>query len=280
MIEYFILTLNEESNILGCIESIKSVGGKKITVLDGGSIDSTRDMVVKNGTKVIFLPETSISFRRGFAINNSDSEYICFVDADQRINKLEGGGLDKIIRYFEKENKLAGIQFSLKADVSCSGYWAKGFAKRLQMITGQQGFRRVIGTPCVFRLNFAKKVGYEKSLTGPSDDTLFCSKLIDCGFTLRAIKENASELVRANFKGTIKKAFWYGLGDAEFIRFNKKRRRNHLFHVLIRGPVIYPVIVGIQNPLLLPFFLIFGFARVFGLIYGSAKRLDLTKTFS
>lgn len=280
MIEYFILTLNEESNILGCIDSIKSVGGKKITILDGGSIDSTRDVAVKNGTKFTSLPETSISFRRGFAINNADSKYICFVDADQRLNKLEDGGIERIIRYFEKENNLAGIQFSLSADVSCSGYWANGFAKRLHMITGQQGLRKVIGTPCVFRLDFARKVGYEKNLTGPSDDTLFCSKLIDNGFTLRAIAENASELVRANFRGTIKKAFWYGLGDAEFIRFNENKRRNHLFHVLIRGPIIYPVIVSTQNPLLIPFFLIFGFVRAIGLIYGSTKKLDLTKTSS
>lgn len=280
MIEYFIIALNEESNILGCIDSIKSVGGEKITILDGGSFDLTRDIALRNGCKVVALPETSISCRRGRAINMAQSEYICFVDADQRLIGPSEGFSERLIKHFENEDELAGVQFSLSADESCVGYWAKGFAKRLEMITGQHGLRRVIGTPCVFRLSFAKKVGYDENLTGPSDDTLFCSKLIESGFTLRAITEKARERVRANFRGTIRKAFWYGRGDAEYIRFNSKSRRSHLYHVLIRGPIIFPIVVAIEKSSMLPFFLIFGFVRAAGLLYGYLTKRDLTKTSS
>lgn len=280
MIEYFIIALNEEFNISGCIDSIKSVGGEKITILDGGSVDLTRDIAVRNGCKVVALPESSISFRRARAINMAQSEYVCFVDADQRLTWTGEGFAETIIKYFENESYLAGVQFSLSANESCVGYWARGFAKRLEMITGQQGLRKVIGTPCVFRLSFAKKVGYDESLTGPSDDTLFCSKLVESGFTLRAITEKASELVRASFRGTIRKAFWYGCGDAEYIRFNSKNRRNHLFHVLIRGPIIFPIRVAVEKATMVPFFLIFGFVRAAGLLYGYLTIRDLTKTSS
>lgn len=208
------------------------------------------------------------------------SEYICFIDADQRLVGPREGFVERLIKYFENENELAGVQFSLSADESCVGYWAKGFAKRLEMITGQNGPRKVIGTPCVFRLSFAKKVGYDESLTGPSDDTLFCSKLIDSGFTLRAITEKASERVRANLRGTIRKAFWYGRGDAEYIRFNVNSRGNHLYHVLIRGPIIIPIVVAVEKFSMLPFFLILGFVRAAGLLYGYLTKRDLTKTSS
>lgn len=280
MIEYFILTLNEESNIAGCIDSIKSVGGEKITVLDGGSVDLTRDIVLQSGCKVVALPETSISCRRGRAINMAESEYICFVDADQRLIEPKEMFAERLIKYFENESELAGVQFTLSADESCVGYWARGFAKRLEMITGQNGPRKVIGTPCVFRLSYAQKVGYDESLTGPSDDTLFCSKLIDSGFTLRAITEKARERVRANLRGTIRKAFWYGRGDAEYIRFNANGRGNHLYHVLIRGPIIFPIVVAVEKFSMLPFFLTFGFVRAAGLLYGCLTKRDLTKTSS
>ena len=280
MIEFFIVTLNEEVNIAGCIDSIKSVGGEKITILDGGSVDLTRDIAMQKGCKVVTLPESSISFRRGRAINIAQSEYICFVDADQRLIPTGEGLTKTIIKYFENESCLAGVQFSLSANEGCIGYWAKGFAKRHEMITGQPGLRKVVGTPCVFRQSLVKQIGYDESLTGPSDDTLFCSKLIEGGFILRAITEKASELVRASFSGTLRKAFWYGCGDAEYIRFNKKTRSSHLFHVLIRGPIIFPIRVALEKATMVPFFLIFGFARVAGFFYGYITVNDLTKTSS
>ncbi len=280
MIEYFILTLNEEENISDCISSLKKIGASKVTLLDGGSQDSTVSIAKMIGCNVLSMPGTSISYRRNKAFEIANSEYICFVDADQRLNSIDVDFEAKITEYFLKDSKLAGLQFTLKAIGKNCGYWAESFAERHNIITGKPGFRNVIGTPCVFRSILAKAANYEKNLTGPSDDTLFCSRLIDKGFRLISIAESAEENVRANFSAAMKKAFWYGLGDAEFIRFHKSTVMRHLFHVIIRGPVIYPSKMFFRKPYLVPFFVLFGLTRVAGLIFGFIARPDLTNMSS
>lgn len=280
MIEHVIVALNEESNIKQCIDSIKSFEGAKLTLLDGGSTDRTRDIARECGCHVVCLPDTSISYRRGYAIANATEQYVCFVDADQRLINSSADGVETIKQYFEENPLLAGVQYALLVDNPDKTYWVKGFAKRLELITGKAGARKVIGTPCIFRVSHARTVGYEENLTGPSDDTLFCSRLINNGFQLIAISQSAVEVVRSSLHKTIKKAYWYGRGDAEYIRYDTKNRTRHLYHVLVRGPVIYPLSLGFRNISLVPFFIIFGLSRVMGLISGIVTKEDLTKTSS
>jgi len=278
MFSYVVVALNEESNIFDCVSSIKSFGAKDIYVLDGGSTDGTISIAMDLGCKVIELPGSSISIRRGYALENIDCEFLFFVDADQRLAS-EYSERD-LFSYFNNDENLAGLQLRLEADTSTSGYWAKGFAERLKIITGTPGKRRVIGTPCVFKNEIAKNIGYDIHLTGPSDDTLFCSKIVAAGYNLMAVKEVAYEIVRGTFKGTVKKAFWYGMGDAEYIRSDRKNLLRHLYHVYIRGIGIYPLQAFFTTSYLAPFFLIFGLTRGFGLFYGSLTRGDLSKTRS
>ena len=46
-------TLNEEKNIIGCIQSIKKSGIKKIIVIDGGSTDKTIELIKSQKVKLI-----------------------------------------------------------------------------------------------------------------------------------------------------------------------------------------------------------------------------------
>lgn len=278
MFSYVIVALNEESNIFDCIQSIKAFGGADIYLLDGGSIDKTVSIAQDLGCKTIILPGSSISIRRGYALDNIDCKYLFFVDADHRLSSEYAE--NELLKYFDKNEKLAGIQLRLDAHKSTKGYWAKGFSERLRMITATPGGRVVIGTPCIFRKKITQQIGYDKNLTGPSDDTLFCSKLIAAGYSLLAVKECAYELVRGTFRGTLKKAFWYGMGDAEYIEHDKKNRSRHLYHVYIRGIVIYPFRVLCKAFHLTPFFLIFGVVRGLGLLWGTFNRGDLSKTRS
>jgi glycosyltransferase involved in cell wall biosynthesis len=278
-IEFFILTMNEEKNIKDCISSIKSCGDYPITVLDGGSIDKTTEIAYDGDVKVVILPNSSISSRRGHALEISKTSFICFLDADQRLS-VSLKPLENLFLHFASDSRLVGIQLRLSANPQSIGYWAKGFGARLKLITGTVGERKVIGTPCIFRTMPAKDVGYCSDVTGPSDDTFFCQRLIERGYTLRAVSEEASEVVRANLKGTVRKAFWYGCGDAEFISKARSGRLNHLFHIFIRGPIIYPLKIILVNPILIPFFLIFGLSRALGFVFGYIFRKDLTMTSS
>ena len=279
LIEFFIVALNEENNIKDCIASIKLHGGNIITLLDGGSEDETVFIAEKMGCKVVRFDGKSISYRRGYAVENASAEYICFVDGDQRLVK-ESNVVNVVHKYFYFSNELAGLQFSLTAEILGGSYWAEGFSRRLALITGTPGSRVVIGTPCIFRTSLAKKVGYDISLTGSSDDTVFCGRLIKSGYKLKAVEEKAIEKVRASLASTIRKAYWYGLGDSEYLRgvkeFNVKTR--HIHHVMIRGLLIYPIKIAKNHLKFVPFFIVFGVSRVLGMLYGIVFNNDLSKT--
>ena len=278
--EYFIMALNEEANIKACIESILLSGGTNISVLDGGSDDRTEEIAKSSGAKFISFPGTSLSYRRGYAIEESKEDFVFFVDADQRLINTPQPNEEILSNYFNSDPKLAGIVYTKIPAGLKQNYWERGFAKRHQIVSGGGENVQVIGTPCIFRTDYGKQVGFNRELAGSCDDTVFCDRLVDAGYTLRAIPENAIEIVRASFQDTIKKAFWYGKGDSEYIKLYKNNRFRHLYHVLVRGPILYPASVLFSTPLLIPFFVIFGLSRVAGLCYGLAIKQDLSKSSS
>tara|TARA_B100000959_G_scaffold97907_1_gene103626 strand:- start:196 stop:1020 length:825 start_codon:yes stop_codon:yes gene_type:complete len=274
------MALNEENNIQECIESIINSGGKDISVLDGGSNDRTEEIAKKNGAKFISFPDTSLSYRRGYAIEESKADFVFFVDADQRLINTKVPNEEIISEYFNKDNQLAGIVYTKIPGSSKQNYWEKGFAMRHIIVSGGGENVQVIGTPCIFRSDYGKQVGFNRELAGSCDDTVFCDRLVEAGFVLKAIPENAIEIVRASLRDTLKKAFWYGKGDSEYVKLYKNSRLRHLFHVLVRGPIIYPLLIIFKKPYLIPFFIIFGLARVFGLFYGLIVKQDLSRSSS
>ncbi len=278
--EYYIMALNEEKNIRACIKSIISSGGENITILDGGSNDETEKIAGKCGANFISFPGTSLSYRRGFAIEESKADFVFFVDADQRLINSKIPNEEIITNYFKENSQLAGVVYTKIPGTPKQNYWEKGFAMRHTIVAGGGKNVQVIGTPCIFRSDYGKQVGFNRELAGSCDDTVFCDRLIEAGFTLRAIPENAIEIVRASLSETVKKAFWYGKGDSEYIKLYSNNRYRHLFHVLIRGPLIYPASIFLNKPILIPFFIIFGLSRVLGLIYGLSVKQDLAKTSS
>ena len=278
--EYFIMALNEEVNIKECIESIILAGGTNISVLDGGSKDNTEEIAQSCGANFISFPGTSLSYRRGYAIEESNKDFVFFVDADQRLISTPRPNEEILSSYFDTDPQLAGIVYTKIPANSKQNYWEKGFAKRHQIVSGGGKNVQVIGTPCIFRTDYGKQVGFNRELAGSCDDTVFCDRLIEAGYTLKAIPENAIEIVRASFQDTIKKAFWYGKGDSEYIKLYRNNRFRHLYHVIVRGPILYPISVLIDKPSLAPFFLIFGLARIAGLIYGLIIKQDLSNSSS
>ena len=279
--EYFIVSLNEEKNIRDCIESVRNFSNcGEIYVLDGGSTDGTRKICLELKVKFLSFPNTSLSFRRGYAIQQSEAKYIIFVDADQRLVTNNDQNENKLLEYFQSESRLAGIVFTKIISSMDKNYWERGFEMRHSMVSGGGQHVKVIGTPCIFRGRYGKLVGFNQELTGSCDDTVFCDRLIEAGYYLKAVKEIAVEKVRSSFRDAAKKAFWYGMGDAEYIRLYGDNAKRHLYHVFIRGPVIYPVKVAFKSPSLIPFFIFFGIIRASGLVYGVFNPQDLSKTSS
>ena len=269
-----IVTLNEEKNILNCIASIRALGNFEIRVYDGGSADRTVALARGIGVSVIEAPGTSLSYRRQLAADESRTEFVFYVDADHRIDALIGQFDQVLERYFTAPS-IAGIMFRKKSDLT--DYWSRGFYHRGELFLNQAQHPKVIGMPCIFRTQLVKAVRFDEQATGSIDDTLLCTRLGEKGYTFRIADEYVIEKFRASFSLTTRKAYWYGLGDAEFVRMNKgKLRRRHFYHVLVRNLLLHPLISLVRRPPYVPFFLYFGVARALGLILGLAKKTDLS----
>ena len=277
--EYFVTTLDEEKNIKECIESIQAIGGQNITVLDGGSKDKTQEICRDLNINFISFPNSSLSFRKAYAMDKTASEYVVFVDADQRLIKYDYNLEDAIDNYFINDDKLSGLVFTKISPVN-SNYWERGFGLRHIICNPTGTSLTVIGTPTVLKSKYGKEVGFKTNLTGSCDDTVFCTRLVDAGYTLRSMPENATEMARSSFKDTLKKAFWYGNSDSEYIRLFKDKRLNHLFHVIVREPIIRSARVLLKEPPLVIFQIIFGMTRLYGMMYGLIAKRDLSSSKS
>lgn len=80
---------NEEKHIAGAIDSLKSqsFGDLEVIVVDNGSADNTLDFC-QNADKVMHFSEVNNpSAVRNYGANNSDSQYIAFLDADSSLSR-------------------------------------------------------------------------------------------------------------------------------------------------------------------------------------------------
>ena len=83
------VTLNSDQTIRDSLNSVFSQTYKNIEhiIVDGGSNDQTEKICNELGINFLSFPGSSLSFRRGYAIEESKNKYTVFVDADQRLLK-------------------------------------------------------------------------------------------------------------------------------------------------------------------------------------------------
>src|SRR3989304_7541716 len=79
-------TFNEEKNIVDCIESLKTFADE-IVVVDGTSSDRTAELAEKEGARVIVTTNKSMfHINKNMAFKNCRSEWIFYIDADERVS--------------------------------------------------------------------------------------------------------------------------------------------------------------------------------------------------
>ncbi len=84
MISAIILTLNEESRIKACLESIKWVD--EIIIVDSGSKDNTLEIAKKYTDKIIKSTENEdFAQRRNLGAKEAKGNWLLYLDADERI---------------------------------------------------------------------------------------------------------------------------------------------------------------------------------------------------
>ena len=81
-----ILTKNEEKNIIDVIANAKQVT-EKVLIVDSGSSDKTVEIAETNGAKVVYRAwDNDFSAQRNFALKHIDTDWVLYLDADERIN--------------------------------------------------------------------------------------------------------------------------------------------------------------------------------------------------
>jgi glycosyltransferase involved in cell wall biosynthesis len=85
MISILVLTLNEENNLPGCLETVK--WSDDIHVLDSNSSDRTVAIAKEHGAKVWFRKFDSFSQHQNWALENIPFRYpwVFYFDADERV---------------------------------------------------------------------------------------------------------------------------------------------------------------------------------------------------
>lgn len=111
-ISYVILTWNSEKYIENCINSILDIKeiDNDIIIVDNGSQDNTRNLLknYEKEIKTILLDKnygTTKSRNMGIKQIDDDSDYVCILDSDTKINK---NAIEKMIQVL-KENNQIGI---------------------------------------------------------------------------------------------------------------------------------------------------------------------------
>lgn len=96
-----ILAKNEEKMIGDCLESVKWTD--EIIVVDDGSTDKTLEIVKKFGVKEIVKAPVNSNFsdRRNLGAKRASSEWLLYVDADERITSELKEEIKQIISNFE-----------------------------------------------------------------------------------------------------------------------------------------------------------------------------------
>lgn len=97
-----ILARNEEQHIADCIKSIQCAD--EILVIDDGSTDKTVVLAEELGAKVISHPlNNDWSQQRRFGIRQATSEWILFIDSDERVSPALNEEIRKVVQGGEKK---------------------------------------------------------------------------------------------------------------------------------------------------------------------------------
>ena len=103
-----ILTKNEEKNIVDVIENAKAVTDK-VLIVDSNSTDRTIELAEANGAKVVFRAwDNDFAAQRNFALKHINTDWVLYIDADERMNEKLIQTINEIID--KKEDKQYSIQ--------------------------------------------------------------------------------------------------------------------------------------------------------------------------
>lgn len=97
----------------GIARAIRSLGAAdEIVVVDGGSIDETREIAAKMGARVILHPWEGFAAQKHFAVSQARHDWILSLDADE---EFDDDAQTALARWKISEPRAAGYRFARRA---------------------------------------------------------------------------------------------------------------------------------------------------------------------
>lgn len=115
-ISVVLITLNEEKNLRGCLDSVK--WADEIVVVDSGSKDETIAIAEKHGARVFERKFDDFSSQKNFALGKAKQDWILFLDADERVDEVLAEEIKDAVKsgdaegyYVPRKNIIFGKEF-------------------------------------------------------------------------------------------------------------------------------------------------------------------------
>lgn len=110
-----ILTKNEANNIVDVINNAGQIADQ-VLVVDSGSTDDTVLLAEKHGAKVVFRAwDNDFSAQRNFALKYVATEWVLYLDADERLN-------EQLIQSIRTALSETGKQYSILRKIHAFGF--------------------------------------------------------------------------------------------------------------------------------------------------------------
>lgn len=169
MLSIIILTHNEEKHIRACLDSARAFADE-LLVFDSGSTDHTVELARAAGARVEARAFDNYPNQRNAAIDAARGDWICFIDADERMTPALGNELrEKIARADERfaRGEPSPVGFWIPRKNIIFGKWIRhtGWSPDFQPRVLKKGLARFDLTRAVHELlQWDGEVGYLSEL--------------------------------------------------------------------------------------------------------------------
>ncbi len=117
-ISFTIITLNEEKNILRCLNSLKNLSDD-VVIADSFSTDKTCELATKWGAKVFQQKFLGYGGQKNFAAEQCQHDWIFSIDADEELSEE----LRQTLQHFIQEEQSATTVFQINRRTNFRQQW-------------------------------------------------------------------------------------------------------------------------------------------------------------
>jgi glycosyltransferase involved in cell wall biosynthesis len=262
---------NEERRLARALDGIRLNDPDEIIVVDDDSTDATVEIARRYTDNVIISKAESLTTNRQLGIDQARNELIAMIDAD---HILTAGDIDRLVNDLHAYN-FDMVQGQLMSYANMS-IWNSAEEASWDLTHNIAGPKTMIGSaPVIYRKSIFAKVRFDGNITKNNDDADFVYRLSQQKELRFGVgKTKIRHLHFPELKTYLKKFMWYGHMDGEFVHKHPQRAHVHLFHLLIRYPIVYSGrALRCGRLRAIPFFVLQGIVRFVGLVLYFAELL-------